>query len=92
MVINKLIYKSIKQKKTKKISKFILFYQNIMFWLSYECFSILCNVFLPKSVISSNNSCQPAVNGSSGHEKKRDTVKNTRTMNVYWSHIFKLLI
>ena len=28
-----------------------------MFWLSYECFSILCNVFLLKSAISSHNSC-----------------------------------
>ena len=28
-----------------------------MFWLSYECFSILCNAFLLKSAISSNNSC-----------------------------------
>ena len=28
-----------------------------MFWLSYECFSILCHVFLLKSAISSHNSC-----------------------------------
>ena len=28
-----------------------------MLWLSYECFSILCNVFLLKSAISSLNSC-----------------------------------
>ena len=28
-----------------------------MFWLSYECFSKLCNVFLPKIAISSHNSC-----------------------------------
>ena len=28
-----------------------------MFWVSYECFSILCNVFLLKSAISSHNSC-----------------------------------
>ena len=28
-----------------------------MFWLSYECFSILCNAFLLKSVNSSHNSC-----------------------------------
>ena len=28
-----------------------------MFWLSYECFSILCNAFLLKSAISSHNSC-----------------------------------
>ena len=27
-----------------------------MFWLSYECFTILYNAFLLKSVISSNNS------------------------------------
>ena len=27
-----------------------------MFWLSYECFSILCNAFLLKSAISSHNS------------------------------------
>ena len=28
-----------------------------MFWLIYECFSILCNAFLLKSTISSHNSC-----------------------------------
>ena len=28
-----------------------------MFWLSYECFSILCHAFLLKSAISSHNSC-----------------------------------
>ena len=28
-----------------------------MFWLSYECFSIVCNAFLLKSAISSHNSC-----------------------------------
>ena len=28
-----------------------------MFWLSYECFSILRNAFLLKSAISSHNSC-----------------------------------
>ena len=28
-----------------------------MFWLSYECFSILCDAFLLKSVISSHYSC-----------------------------------
>ena len=27
-----------------------------MFWLSYECFSMLCNAFLLKSAISSHNS------------------------------------
>ena len=42
----------------------ILSFQNLfiltkyhMFWLSYECFSILCNAFLLKSAISSHNSC-----------------------------------
>ena len=42
----------------------ILSFQNLiiltkyrMFWLSYECFSIWCNAFLLKSVISSHNSC-----------------------------------
>ena len=29
-----------------------------MFWLSYERFSILCNVLLLKSAISSHNSCE----------------------------------
>ena len=29
-----------------------------MFWLSYKCFSILCNAFLLKSAISSHNSCE----------------------------------
>ena len=29
-----------------------------MFWLSYECFSILYDAFLLKSVISSHNSCE----------------------------------
>ena len=29
-----------------------------MFWLSYECFSILSNAFLIKSAISSHNSCE----------------------------------
>ena len=29
-----------------------------MFWLSYECFSILCNAFLLKSAISSHSSCE----------------------------------
>ena len=28
-----------------------------MFWLSYECFSVLCYAFLLKSVISGHNSC-----------------------------------
>ena len=28
-----------------------------MFWLSYECFSILCDICLLTSVISSLNSC-----------------------------------
>ena len=28
-----------------------------MFWLRYECFSIVCNAFLLKSTISSHNSC-----------------------------------
>ena len=28
-----------------------------MFWLNYECFSILCNAFLLKCAISSHNSC-----------------------------------
>ena len=28
-----------------------------MVWLSYECFSIFCNAFLLKSVISTHNSC-----------------------------------
>ena len=32
-----------------------------MFWLSYECFSILCNAFLLKSAISSHNSCEMSV-------------------------------
>ena len=36
--------------------RFILWkYQ--MFWLSYECFSIVCDAFLLKRVISSHNSC-----------------------------------
>ena len=30
-----------------------------MFWLSYESFSILSDVFCQKSVISSENSCAP---------------------------------
>ena len=30
-----------------------------MFWLSYECFSILFNAFLLQSAISSHNSCGP---------------------------------
>ena len=29
-----------------------------MSWLSYECFSILYDAFLLKSVISSHNSCE----------------------------------
>ena len=33
--------------------KNILFYQNIICWLSYESFFILCNFFCPKTVISS---------------------------------------
>ena len=28
-----------------------------MFWLSYECFSILCDTFFLTSVISSHNNC-----------------------------------
>ena len=32
-----------------------------MFWLSYECFSILCDAFLLKSAISSHNSCEKLV-------------------------------
>ena len=36
--------------------KNILFYQN-MFWLSCECFSILCDALLLKSVIYNHNSC-----------------------------------
>ena len=32
-----------------------------MFWLTYECFSILCHAFLLKSTISSHNSCAHCV-------------------------------
>ena len=32
-----------------------------MFWLSYECFSILCNAFLLKSAISTRNSCDTSI-------------------------------
>ena len=32
-----------------------------MFWLSYECFSILCHAFLLKSAISRHNSCAHCV-------------------------------
>ena len=49
---------------SQKQQKQILSFQNIfiltkyhVFWLSYECFSILCNTFLLKSAISSHNSC-----------------------------------
>ena len=48
----------------KNKKKQILSFQNLfilikyhMFWLSYQCFSILCNGFLLKSAISSHNSC-----------------------------------
>ena len=41
-----------------KLSKPFYFWTKYhMFWLSYECFSILCNAFLLKSAISSHNSC-----------------------------------
>ena len=49
---------------TKPDHKLSKTYQNLsslskycMFWLSYECFSILCDAFLRKSVISSHNNC-----------------------------------
>ena len=37
-----------------KLSKTFYFIKYHMFWLSYECFSILCDAFLVKSVISSH--------------------------------------
>ena len=40
-----------------KLSKPFCYNKISMFWLSYECFSILGNAFFLKSVISSNNSC-----------------------------------
>ena len=41
-----------------KLSKPFYLTKYHMFWLSYECFSILCNAFLLKSAISSHNSCE----------------------------------
>ena len=46
-----------KKSRSSAFRKF-LFYQNIMFWVSYESFSIFSDVFCQKSVISSSeNSC-----------------------------------
>ena len=39
-----------------KLSKPFYLNKVSLFWLSYECFSIFCNGFLLKSVISSHNS------------------------------------
>ena len=33
----------------------------MLFWLSYECFPILCDMFLLKSVISSHNDCDISI-------------------------------
>ena len=40
-----------------KLSNLFILTKYHMFWLSYECFAILCDAFLLKSVISSLNSC-----------------------------------
>ena len=40
-----------------KLSKTFCFLKYYMFWLSSECFSILHDAFLPKSVIFSHSSC-----------------------------------
>ena len=44
-------------KSDPKLSKPFILTKYHMFWLSYECFSKLCNVFLLKSAISSHSSC-----------------------------------
>ena len=46
-----------------------------MFWLSYECFSILRNAFLLKSAISSHNSCGLVPSFSCQNEKFFNTSK-----------------
>ena len=45
------------QNQILSFQKLFLLTKYHMFWLSYECFSILCNAFLLKSAISSHNSC-----------------------------------
>ena len=51
-----------------------------MFWLSYECFSILCDVFLLKSVMSSHNICGGMVRNdqfSHSHKKQKDSLEGS---------------
>ena len=52
-----------------------------MFWLSYECFSVLCNAFLLKSVISSHNSC--------GQESP--SVVKFMVINLTWKKTLKIV-
>ena len=53
-----------------------------MFWLSYECFSILCNTFLLKSAFSSHNSCE---------ERCLDTEEDVKQRKVLAMNVVNLL-
>ena len=48
------------QNQILSFQKLVIFIKIHMFWLSYECFSILLDAFLLKSVISCHNSCDPS--------------------------------
>ena len=83
----------------------ILSFQNLfiltkyhMFWLSYECFSILCNAFLLKSAISSHNSCvvlrkKSNINGILVWKNILDSVLdlNMGRLAQWWSTMFSKL-
>ena len=57
-----------------------------MFWLSYECFSILCDAFLLKSVISSHKSCDHSAEFSLGlyitNTNNKRILKNAKNKKI----------
>ena len=65
---NKIFFTEI-TKPHHKLSKRFILTKNHMFWLSYECFSISCDAFLLKSVISF---LQPKIAAVKSMGKHRD--------------------
>ena len=53
------------EKPDPKLPKLFILRKYRMFWLSYECFSILCNAFLLKSAISNHKLWYPLPPSSS---------------------------
>ena len=69
-----------------------------MFWLSYECFSILCNAFLLKRAISSHNSCENSKVMFTFFCFRLDIpfwvnlVQNIKMVSLSWNGQFELLV